>query len=374
MRSDVSPVLEACYARTTDDQRWASDVMATFREAFPFFDKVGLYVAECDPVADTITPTVVAYPSAWIPLLDDIRRASLRDNHRLLFGSQVVAMMSALEDRLDPSTRASWAEVRARYRADDGVTIAVHPRPGTALTIYGTTVPGFALERRVRTVLERTALHLESSLRMRLQPGAVCAVIGPDGRLLEGSLDEGEHASFVQAARGAEAARSSRDLGLWTALVAGRVSVVPRMRGSRRVYEIVENERATRRVRALTKRELDVLELASTGLSTKLCSYALGLSPTTISTTLTNAARKIGGLNHLELLRIAALLAHDPRADADEPTLTAAEREVLALVRQGLSNAEIAAQRGRSVRTIANQVAHLLEKTGRPSRRALIAS
>jgi DNA-binding CsgD family transcriptional regulator len=282
--------------------------------------------------------------------------------------------MSELEHRWTASTRASWAEARARYHADDGVTIAVHPRPRTALLLYGATPRGFVLERRFRTVLERAALHLESSLRMRLQPGVVCAVIGADGGLLEGSLDEGEHASFAQAARGVEAARSSRDLGLWTALVAGRVSVVPRMRGARRVYEIVENERPTRRVRALTKREVDVLELASTGLSTKLCSYALGLSPTTISTTLASAARKIGGLNHLELLRVAALLAHDPRAEADETILTAAEREVLALIRQGLSNAEIAVQRGRSIRTIANQVARVLEKTGRPSRRALIAS
>jgi DNA-binding CsgD family transcriptional regulator len=139
------------------------------------------------------------------------------------------------------------------------------------------------------------------------------------------------------------------------------------------VYELVENARAWRQVRALTRREVDVLDLASTGLSNKLCGYALGLSPAAISMALTNAAQKLGALTQLELLRIAALLAHDPRGDTDEATLTAAEREILALLRLGLSNADIAAQRGRSVRTIANQVASLLEKTGRPSRRALIA-
>lgn len=51
-----------------------------------------------------------------------------------------------------------------------------------------------------------------------------------------------------------------------------------------------------------------------------------------------------------------------------EGALTAAELAVLALVRKGLSNAEIAAARGRSVRTVANQVASLLRKLEMSSR------
>lgn len=42
--------------------------------------------------------------------------------------------------------------------------------------------------------------------------------------------------------------------------------------------------------------------------------------------------------------------------------LTPAEHEIARMIRAGLSNAEIAAARGRSVRTIANQVASLLQK------------
>jgi DNA-binding NarL/FixJ family response regulator len=49
-------------------------------------------------------------------------------------------------------------------------------------------------------------------------------------------------------------------------------------------------------------------------------------------------------------------------------TLTLAEREVLEAIRQGRSNAHIAATRGRSERTVANQVASILRKTGRGSR------
>jgi DNA-binding CsgD family transcriptional regulator len=54
--------------------------------------------------------------------------------------------------------------------------------------------------------------------------------------------------------------------------------------------------------------------------------------------------------------------------------LTRTEREVAELVIQGLSNAEIAAQRGCSLRTVANHVAAVFTKLGISSRRALRAS
>lgn len=346
MRRDVSAFLEACYQRVRDDRGWASDAVVTFREVFPFFDEVGMYIVDCDPAADTVTPKVVVVPPRWSQLVDGVRTASLRANRHILYREDIVLTMAT-------------AKVGA------GVAIAVNPTPTTALIVYGCGGPA-RLARATRTALTRAALHLESGFRMRLLRGAVRAVISADGELLDGALTPNEHATFARAAYAAEAARSTRDLGLWTALVAGHVTLVPRVRGARRVYELVENARAARRVRALSRREVDVLELASTGLSTQLCSYALGLSPTTISTALTNAARKVGTLGQLELLRLAAVLARDPRADADEATLTAAEREILAL-----SNA---ARRGRSVRTIANEVASLLDQTGHPSRRPAVAA
>ena len=53
--------------------------------------------------------------------------------------------------------------------------------------------------------------------------------------------------------------------------------------------------------------------------------------------------------------------------------LSASEREVLALVRRGLSNKEIAAARGRSVATVKNQLASVFQKFGVTSRTRLIA-
>ena len=58
---------------------------------------------------------------------------------------------------------------------------------------------------------------------------------------------------------------------------------------------------------------------------------------------------------------------------ATADVLTAHEAEVLVLVRQRLSNAEIAEQLFVSVRTVETHVSSLLRKLGAPNRRALAA-
>jgi len=57
-----------------------------------------------------------------------------------------------------------------------------------------------------------------------------------------------------------------------------------------------------------------------------------------------------------------------PLPDARNTPLSRAEMQVAALMALGLSNAEIARRRGRSIRTVANQVASILRKLGARSR------
>lgn len=61
-----------------------------------------------------------------------------------------------------------------------------------------------------------------------------------------------------------------------------------------------------------------------------------------------------------------------PDVTAKTVRLTAAESDVLARIACGASNARIAADRGVSVRTVANQVAHLFKKLGASSRYELM--
>lgn len=128
------------------------------------------------------------------------------------------------------------------------------------------------------------------------------------------------------------------------------------------------------RLKALTPLETQVTELSARGLTGKAVGYALGLTTPTVSRTLFNATVKLGVGSRTELVGLAARLLGTPRAAAQESSLTAAERDVLSLVRMGYTNAAIATARKRSERTVANQVSSLLKKLDAPSRRALAAA
>jgi DNA-binding NarL/FixJ family response regulator len=70
------------------------------------------------------------------------------------------------------------------------------------------------------------------------------------------------------------------------------------------------------------------------------------------------------------LLQVVAASSLTRALPIDE--LSPAEVEVLHAVRAGFSNGQIAQLRGRSDRTVANQVAAILRKTGASGRRALV--
>lgn len=161
-------------------------------------------------------------------------------------------------------------------------------------------------------------------------------------------------------------------MAVWSALQRGHVSLMPRTAGTRIEYLVLHNPPEAHSLRALSLEESSTLRLACRGVSNKLIGYALGLSPATVSGRLASAASKIGLASRTELIRLAAFLVRDERGEMSDGVLSGAERDILLLLRRGLSNREIAGLRSRSVRTIANQVAALLRKTQSASRRELL--
>ncbi|MEZ4381267.1 MAG: helix-turn-helix transcriptional regulator [Nannocystaceae bacterium] len=69
----------------------------------------------------------------------------------------------------------------------------------------------------------------------------------------------------------------------------------------------------------------------------------------------------------------ALVIVLDDQSAADRRDLTASEREVLELALRGAKNQEIAAARGRSPSTIANQLNAIYRKLGVASRREAAA-
>ncbi len=206
--------------------------------------------------------------------------------------------------------------------------------------------------------LSKVARHLEGAVRLRARVEAV-AVLGPAGELLAYAGDRAPSAA-----------------ALWEALLTGAVSVVPQVarlaRDGARRYLLLANAPAQRIERALATREASACERLATGEQSKVVAGALQVSPSRLSRLLASAAGKLGFHTPFEALSVlGGLLALRERRGV--AALSASEQEILRLVQRGLTNRDIAAARGRSERTIANQVSAVLRKTGLGSRRALAA-
>ncbi len=267
------------------------------------------------------------------------------------------------------------------------------------------TVPG------QRTMWRRVCAHLATGWRLRGRLGtsraALEAVVSRKGRVVSAEGEAAERRNLVrleQAARSIDRARGSlryrapmEAMELWKGLVAGRWSLIERVEADgARVLVAHQNAPHLRDPRGLSARESAVVELAMTGASNKQIAYALGLSAATVSGHLASAQAKLRVSSRAELIGLGlarmraeagrtrvgedelGMLVLEAEAETiDEPLklderLTGAERDVARLVARGMSNAAIAAQRGSSVRTVANQLASIFGKLGVFSRSELV--
>jgi DNA-binding NarL/FixJ family response regulator len=96
---------------------------------------------------------------------------------------------------------------------------------------------------------------------------------------------------------------------VWQALVAGRWSVVDTLESNGRRFILAQaNASPHRGLKALTKRERQIVEHAARGLSNKAIAYALGLAPSTVATHLSAAKKKLGGATRMQLVEMFAML------------------------------------------------------------------
>jgi DNA-binding NarL/FixJ family response regulator len=284
---------------------------------------------------------------------------------------------------LPPGPRETLLVAHAAEGVKESVWLLAYPAPNMVLQIAVPLGEASRLPTATRDVLHRFRIHAETALRLQLREAqSTVAILDASGKLLHAEGDARSNESrhelearvqrIEQARSRAGRAQQRAALAAWEALVEGRWSLVEDIQqDGRKHYLALQNEPQTRSYRSLTPRETRVLFLSSMGLSGKHLAYELGLSETHVAACLGGAATKIGVRNRTELCRVVAgLLAGEPdRAQPLPEGLSDAELAVLELVAQGLSNREIATRRGSSERTVANQVASILRKTKRTSRR-----
>jgi len=178
---------------------------------------------------------------------------------------------------------------------------------------------------------------------------------------------------------------------LWPALLDGHYTIVDRCElAGKQLLIARHNPATTAQQLRLAPLERRIIEATCAGTLLKVIALELGWSQPRVSRTLRRALHSLGLRSAYELTCAAASVqlhtltckslatsSHSafalagPRGDC-LAVLTVSEREVAVELLRGLSNREIAVRRGRSERTVANQVARILGKLGVATRRALI--
>lgn len=129
-----------------------------------------------------------------------------------------------------------------------------------------------------------------------------------------------------------------------------------------------------RRSRPLSERQQQIIEMAARGIPQKVIAYELGIAASTVGTHLRLALDRL----HIQRPQIALTVAAScgsvrPEAIDDgalpvPATLSPAEADVVRAIIRGATNEQIAVERCRSIRTVANQVASAFRKLGVGSR------
>jgi DNA-binding CsgD family transcriptional regulator len=382
-RADWVGVVESLYEPRADEKDWAGAVVDSLRKAFPRDDEGGaaMVVIEHDATRRSrALPFVVGVGRSAGFRLSDVDPLGRRLFDALFYSPHLALTHTEALRFVERAEGDVLKGMHERWRNHDALGIVGHPEPGVIAFLARPLYAPRALAKHERKVLSHVALHLESAWRLRRRSEAVLAVVSPDGKLLHAERADTRTARLPEGVRRIESARTRqrrRDpeaIDVWQALVGGEASLVERFDGGKRYYVLLENAPSRRAHRALTRQEIEIVRLAARGLPVKLAAYGLGLSSARVSAALADAAAKLGLPSRLHLVRAASQLVDTPRARVDPAMLTNAEREIFELVRMGLSNAEIARRRGRSVRTVANQLASILQKTNSPTRRAVLAA
>lgn len=266
-----------------------------------------------------------------------------------------------------------------------GLTTLLHARSSTS--------------PRERGHWQPLAAHLAAAwrLRQRFDSGAAMdeltdAVFRPDGRMSEArvQLHGPMRERLRELVRRRELERSSRtgSHGMWSELIEGRWTLVDHFEANgRRVVIALRNTPMGESLCRLTDREVDALAQARNGASNKEIGLRMNLSTSSVTRLLQTVTRKLNAAL-ADILQFSAadtticrdvllgetslsVISSDVSSEWRQ-ALSDAESSVVSAALRGHSNREIATMRGRSVRTVVNQLASAFEKLGVRSRREMV--
>lgn len=202
-----------------------------------------------------------------------------------------------------------------------------------------------------------------------LKAAAAAARARAAGRLLEATTTDVEYARAMVDAGHLHGAVTRFNSAAHEAEQTGALALRSRAaRELRRLGRRVEPRRGAG-VHVLSDRELEVASMAAEGFTSRVIAQVLSLSERTVQGHLRRAMKALDVGSRAALP--AALAAMTAAPPPSLPPLTARQAEVADHVRAGLSNAEIAAAMGISVKTVEKHVAMIFDRWGVSSRTAV---
>jgi len=277
---------------------------------------------------------------------------------------------------------------------------------GRGMVVIGTRQPA---PRRFSTRQHRdwspVATHIGAAWRLRnaLSMEALSGLVfTADGAFVdEGNAQDSAPRSLREILRRAVTRRERMRAGdgdsLWPAVVAGEWILVDRFEASGRRHVVAYPcDALARPFQMLSRAQSVALRRALDGTASKVIASEMCVSDSTASRLIQRALRALGLRDLADALRLRSM-AHStmrigsgpdcvhvgvlndehPEAERVRPQhilgLTRAEQDVLAAIVRGDSHQQVAAMRGTTKRTVANQVASIFGKLGVSSRRELVA-
>lgn len=402
-------LLEASYELGEDDAGWRRHLLASAAPLFEGHRDLVMFVANvsCDRVV--LEACEVIGPADARQGAITVNDAGPPDAIDFVYRSgAVVGSLSDLVFSRLPEAQALFVS-SSGGRVCDAICLVGRAGPGRVALLLSPRKETTSPSARERRHWHQAMSHVSAGLRLRRLMAAAGTDLVPEA-ILDSSghiHDASGPASSTSARESLRAAvqrieRARTRLGRsqpeqamesWRALVDGRWSLVDRFDSDgKRFVVALKNDQDILDPRGLSDREEQVAERIGLGRSTKEIAYELGLSLSAVSMAVGSARRKLGFDSRTELasffspngmrVRLSeTALAGEPMLVGAQPlideaiaaVLSPAEHEVAKALLAGSTSADVAARRGTSERTVANQIASIFSKLGVNSRIELAA-
>lgn len=178
--------METAYAPRVDHDDWAKSVVGSMQGLLVGATLSGAVAVEHSANCAHVKPLMVHSPFDQVEAarqLAAVETLGAKAFRTFFYPPDLVCRQSEVVARVPPHKAEPAERMRATFGAHEVLGLVVHPVPGVAAVLFAALPEPFSMSRHEHHRLRQVALHIEASLRLRLRPEVVCAVLNVDGKV-----------------------------------------------------------------------------------------------------------------------------------------------------------------------------------------------